>query len=110
MYAVTSIPLVRRTRATLRKAEFGLRGVVVRTWVQTPRFWGLPARLARVRPVKALWVTLNAGAVVFLGLGLRPLRTSWLIVGNFASAASSRLYAAGRNPHRHPEKQNGSMA
>src|SRR5262249_29966380 len=29
MYEVTSIPLVRRTRATLRSAEFGFLGVVV---------------------------------------------------------------------------------
>jgi hypothetical protein len=29
MYAVTSMPLVSRTRATLRSAEFGFFGVVV---------------------------------------------------------------------------------
>jgi hypothetical protein len=29
MYAVTSIPLVSRTRATFLKAEFGFLGVVV---------------------------------------------------------------------------------
>ena len=28
MYAVTSMPVVRRTRATLRSAEFGFFGVV----------------------------------------------------------------------------------
>ena len=31
------MPLVRRTRATLRRAEFGFLGVVVYTLVQTPR-------------------------------------------------------------------------
>ena len=31
MYDVTSAPLVRRTRAILRKAEFGFFGVIVRT-------------------------------------------------------------------------------
>jgi hypothetical protein len=42
MYAVTSMPEVRRTRATLRRAEFGFFGVVVYTRVQTPRRWGDP--------------------------------------------------------------------
>jgi hypothetical protein len=40
---VTSIPLVSRTRATFRSAEFGFLGVVVYTRVQTPRFCGQPA-------------------------------------------------------------------
>src|SRR3954449_7725930 len=66
MYAVTSMPLVRRTRATLRSAEFGFFGVVVYTRVQTPRRWGEP---------------FNAGVLVFSTLSSRPLRTSWLIVG-----------------------------
>src|SRR5207237_9523207 len=44
MYVVTSIPLVRRTRATLRSAEFGFFGVAVYTRVQTPRFCGHPCR------------------------------------------------------------------
>src|SRR5215203_4189149 len=66
MYAVTSMPLVRRTRATLRSAEFGFFGVVVYTRVQTPRRWGEP---------------FSAGVVVLTTLSSRPLRTSWLIVG-----------------------------
>src|SRR3954467_14096739 len=66
MYAVTSMPLVRRTRATFRSAEFGFFGVVVYTRVQTPRRWGEP---------------FNAGVLVFSTLSSRPLRTSWLIVG-----------------------------
>jgi hypothetical protein len=37
---VTSIWFDRRTRAILRIAEFGFFGVIVRTWVQTPRFCG----------------------------------------------------------------------
>ena len=40
MYVVTSIPFVSRTRAILRSAEFGFFGVVVLTWVQTPRRCG----------------------------------------------------------------------
>ena len=42
MYAVTSIPLVSRTRATLRRAEFGFLGVEVKTRTHTPRFCGDP--------------------------------------------------------------------
>jgi hypothetical protein len=34
------MPFVRRTRATLRSAEFGFFGVEVYTRVQTPRFCG----------------------------------------------------------------------
>src|SRR3954447_22005152 len=60
------MPLVSRTRATLRSAEFGFFGVVVYTRVHTPRRWGEP---------------FSAGVLVFSTLSSRPLRTSWLIVG-----------------------------
>src|SRR6185295_7706150 len=66
MYAVTSIPLVRRTRATLRRAEFGFLGVVVYTRVHTPRRCGAPFR---------------AGVLVLVALVSRPLRTSCWMVG-----------------------------
>lgn len=66
MYAVTSMPLVSRTRATFRSAEFGFFGVVVYTRVHTPRRCGDPA---------------SAGAFVFLALVVRPLRTNCCIVG-----------------------------
>src|ERR1041385_6932296 len=66
MYVPTSTPFVSRTRAILRSAEFGLRGVVVETRVQTPRFWGAPA---------------SAGVLIFAFFLARPLRTSWLTVG-----------------------------
>ncbi|MOA38061.1 hypothetical protein D3C78_1597090 [compost metagenome] len=36
MYALTSLPFVKRTRATLRIAELGFFGVVVYTRVHTP--------------------------------------------------------------------------
>ena len=52
---------VSRTRATLRRAEFGFFGVVVYTRVQTPRFCGEPA---------------SAGVFVFAWGALRPFRTS----------------------------------
>src|SRR5689334_21425755 len=60
------MPLVSRTRATLRSAEFGFFGVWVKTRTQTPRFCGLLCR---------------AGLFVLLRTASRPLRTSWLIVG-----------------------------
>src|ERR1700739_74706 len=66
MYAVTSTPLDRRTRATFRSAELGFLGVVVYTRVHTPRRWGAPFR---------------AGVLVFDCLASRPLRTSWAMVG-----------------------------
>ena len=62
MYAVTSKPFVSRTRATLRRAEFGFFGVVVYTRVQTPRFCGFRCR---------------AGALFFFDCALRPFRTSF---------------------------------
>src|SRR4051812_45865864 len=60
------MPLVRRTRATLRSAEFGFFGVCVNTRTQTPRFCGLSC---------------STGLFVFVRTFSRPLRTSWLIVG-----------------------------
>src|SRR5690554_5412863 len=66
MYAVTSWPPERRTRAILRRAEFGFFGVWVLTAVQTPRRWGEP---------------LSAGVLLFLAILLRPLRSSWFTVG-----------------------------
>src|SRR5712691_1321708 len=66
MYVVTSIPLVSRTRATLRSAELGFFGVCVNTRTHTPRFCGLFC---------------NAGLFVLLTIFLRPARTSWLMVG-----------------------------
>src|SRR5215213_8536313 len=66
MYAVTSMPLTSRTRATLRSAEFGFLGVVVYTRVHTPRFCGLFRIAGDLLLVMSVW---------------RPLRTSWLIVG-----------------------------
>src|SRR5580704_15033404 len=60
------MPLVSRTRATLRSAEFGFFGVWVKTRTQTPRFCGLFC---------------NAGLFVLLTIFFRPSRTSWLMVG-----------------------------
>src|SRR5215831_10813717 len=60
------MPLVRRTRATFRSAEFGFFGVCVNTRTHTPRFCGLFC---------------SAGLFVFVRTLSRPLRTNWLIVG-----------------------------
>src|SRR5438270_3164279 len=60
------MPFESRTRATLRKAEFGFLGVIVLTCRQTPRFCGQPC---------------TAGCFGLLRCGRRGLRTSWLIVG-----------------------------
>src|SRR4051794_19433611 len=75
MYAVTSIWLVSRTRQTLRRAEFGFLGVVVYTRVHTPRRWGAATFFLRPLP------DFRPGVESFFGLGLRPLRMSWLVVG-----------------------------
>src|SRR6476661_3438470 len=66
------MPLVRRTRATLRSAEFGFLGVWVNTRTHTPRFCGLSC---------------NAGLFVLVRTLSRPCRTSWLIVGTIAPRA-----------------------
>jgi hypothetical protein len=63
---MTSKPFVKRTLATLRKAELGFFGVVVYTRVQTPRFCGLFCR---------------AGDLLFTRSVVRGLRISWLMVG-----------------------------
>jgi hypothetical protein len=67
---VTSIPLVRRTRAILRSAEFGFFGVTVATRVQTPR------RCGAATPFLRPWPDLRPGVVVFFFGLLRPFLTS----------------------------------
>src|SRR6478609_2487284 len=99
MYAVTSVWLVSRTRATLRSAEFGFFGVVVYTRVHTPRRCGEPLR---------------AGVFDFPTFEVRPLRTSCWIVGT-TSPLSSRaepgrspavvVLASGADRTRHPRRR-----
>jgi hypothetical protein len=55
------MPFVSRTRATLRRAEFGFFGVVVYTRVHTPRFCGAPR---------------SAGVFTFALEATLPFRTS----------------------------------
>jgi hypothetical protein len=66
MYAVTSTPVDKRTRATFRRAELGFLGVMVFTTVQTPRFCGHPSM---------------AGCFGLERCGIRGALISWLIVG-----------------------------
>src|SRR5918995_4169059 len=82
------MPFVSRTRATLRSAEFGFLGVVVYTRVQTPRRCGAAMRF--LRP----WPDLRPGVATFFFGFLRPLRTSWLMLGIPAGDASSAAQAA----------------
>src|SRR5476651_931317 len=74
---MTSWPLVRRTLATLRKAEFGFLGVRVMTCTQTPRRCGAP---------------FSAGDFVLTTTLRRPLRTNWLIVGIPVSLGVSKIH------------------
>src|SRR2546426_3619704 len=60
------MPVVSRTRATLRRAEFGFFGVWVLTRTQTPRLCGEPR---------------SAGALDFALAALRPRRTNCWMVG-----------------------------
>ena len=64
MYAVTSIPLVKRTLATFLKAELGFFGVTVFTDVHTPLFWGELTSVATL--LREFIPLLRAGAVDFL--------------------------------------------
>src|SRR5947208_10151779 len=63
------------TRATLRSAEFGFFGVVVYTRVHTPRRCGAATFFLRPLP------DLRPGVASFFLGALRPLRTSWEVVG-----------------------------
>ena len=73
------MPLVRRTRATLRRAEFGFLGVTVDTFMQTPllngeeKYLGLFFRTLKPRS--------NAGVFDLALFGVLPLLTNWCIVG-----------------------------
>src|SRR5215212_8146556 len=92
------MPPEMRTRATLRRAEFGFLGVVVYTRVQTPRRCGAATFFLRPLP------DFRPGVASFLVFGWRPLRTSWEVVGmraghgSSARAATRRVRAAPQSP------------
>src|ERR1700759_597708 len=69
------MPLVSRTRATFRSAEFGFFGVVVYTRVHTPRRCGAATFFLRPLP------DFRPGVASFFLGGVRPLRINWLVVG-----------------------------
>src|SRR4051812_27225104 len=99
MYAVTSIWLLSFTRATLRSAEFGFLGVVVYTRVHTPRRCGAATFFLRPLP------DFRPGVESFVGFGVRPLRTSWLVVGMRRSMVAAGAWRAGLRSRR--EHQGG---
>ena len=88
-------PLVSRTRAILRSAEFGFLGVIVRTCRQTPRFWGAPG-IDTWRWRRLFQFLRIAGALILEILRLRPWRTSWLIVGTKTLLLSVGWFGLGR--------------
>ena len=70
MYAMISLPLLKRTLATFRSAELGFLGVTALTSKHTPRFCGQPPR----------------ATFFFLAFcTTRGLRISWLTVGILTS-------------------------
>src|SRR4029453_12928308 len=96
------MPLVNRTRAILRRAEFGFFGVTVATRVQTPRRCGAATRFFRP------WPDFRPGVDIFFFLWVRPLRTSWLVFGTAVhgsghQAAPLRLTGcSSASPAEHP--------
>src|SRR6187200_100848 len=94
-----------RTRATLRSAEFGFFGVVVYTRVHTPRRCGAATFFLRPLP------DLRPGVASFLVFGVRPLRTSWEVVGMRAGHGSSGpvVDPAGERAYGRPGKRRGAQ-
>ena len=90
------MPLVSRTRATLRRAEFGFFGVAVYTRVHTPRRWG--AAMRRLRP----WPDFKPGVVVFFCGRVRPFLISWLVVGTANEYSCPALGYAGTVEQERP--------
>src|SRR5579859_4362298 len=95
------MPLVSRTRATLRRAEFGFLGVVVYTRVHTPRRCGAATFFLRPLP------DFRPGVASFFLGAWRPLRISWLVVGMRERRVAGqiwerRVHAAGLPRARHP--------
>ena len=83
MYAVTSKPLVKRTRAILRIAELGFLGVAVDTRVHTPRFCGESTFVGNFFNV--FKPTPSCGDFDLRTLSCLDLRTIWLFVGIYVS-------------------------
>jgi hypothetical protein len=95
MYEITSKPLVSRTFATFRSAEFGFFGVVVYTRVQTPRLAGQFA---------------SAGTLLLVSGALRDFRTNWLIVGIFSNFQKAEAAFKLRRPGIHVSRAARGLA
>jgi len=72
------MPLVSRTRAILRRAEFGFLGVVVDTLMHTPRLNGLSWNVLRFLTLLMEYVI--AGDFDFRAVDFRGRLMSWLMV------------------------------
>src|SRR5215211_2452827 len=94
------MPFVSLTRAIFRRAEFGFFGVTVATRVHTPRRCGAATR--RFRP----WPDLRPGVVTFFFCGVRPLRTSWFVLGT-AGHGSGRARASPHDHAAYPPRRGG---
>lgn len=90
IYAVTSIPLVNRTRAIFRSAEFGFLGVIVLTLMHTPRLNGL--FISFLRLLRVLKTNVMAGDLDFLAAIVRDFLTSWLIVATVGGGNQIRVF------------------
>src|SRR5215469_11823473 len=98
MYVVTSTAFVRRTRATLRSAEFGFFGVWVYTRMHTPRFSGQP---------------ISAGDLVLETIPSLPIRTSCENVGTVSSLrnlSSARFKRRAQKPCAQTDGGNSRLA
>src|SRR5919106_2911901 len=89
------MPLVSRTRAILRSAEFGFFGVTVATRVQTPRRWGAATCFLRPCP------DLRPGVVIFFFFRVRPLRTSWFVFGTAGNGRGHQSATSSKASTRH---------
>src|SRR5216684_7173762 len=92
MYVVTSTEFVKRTRATLRNAEFGFFGVCVYTRMHTPRFSGQP---------------ISAGDFVLTCTFSRPIRTNCENVGTVFPQSRAEIFVPG-HPQQHEREGRGS--
>src|SRR4030042_523557 len=82
------MPLVKRTLATFRKAEFGFLGVTVKTFKQTPRLNGEGNFFGRF--FKTLKANVKAGLLPGFFIFFLPFLISCLIVGIFSSKKLER--------------------
>src|SRR3989344_2795976 len=88
IYAVTSMPFVKRTRAILRIAEFGFFGVFVVTLTHTPRLKG--AGKKRGRFLRTLKERRNATDFGLRTCLTRRRLTNWFTVGIYKARLETK--------------------